>query len=205
MKPPQPPRCRDDRGASLLETAITFPVFFLIISGIFEFGLLFRDYSLTGDAVADGARIGAIYGPATREVGGVTLNADYAIVQRVREGLGGISIDSIDRVVVFKANSPSFGSALDQVPNVCKTGGSSTGAQCNVYPAFESFQAIQNGNAAYFTCGGGGPACGWPPQSRDDGPQPLDIDYLGVYVKLDRPYITGIFGDELEIEVASLI
>jgi hypothetical protein len=203
------PRCRGDRGAALAETAITFPVFFLLIVGIFEFGLVYRDNHTVGNAVGDAVRIGGVQGPDFRVVAGAEVTADYSIVATVRSATASIPPSWIDRIVVFKATSPAQdpGPAIDQVPDSCKvSAGSSTANECNVYPGTESLYNVQIGNIDYFNCAEGGTrACGWDPLGRDDGPALDEIDYLGVYVKLNREMLTGVFGDDFQIEQAAII
>ena len=53
-------RGRNDDGATLVEFAFVAPIFFLIIFGILEFGLVYRDLLTTQDAVNDAARAAAI-------------------------------------------------------------------------------------------------------------------------------------------------
>ena len=201
-----PRRARGDRGAALFETALAFPIFFVVVVGIFELGLVFRDYLTVEDAVGDGSRIGAIQGKGTRDVGGNAVSADYSIVAAVREGMATVPVDWIDRVVVYEAAGPSAGTALEQIPDGCTTStGSSSSLRCNVYPAEAAFLAVQDGTTGYFTCAGSYQrACGWDPSDRDDGPELNEIDYVGVYVKLDREYLTGLLGDDYTLEYAKI-
>jgi Flp pilus assembly protein TadG len=46
----------NERGATILETALVLPVFFLLLFGIFEFGLIFSAYHTMAGAVREGAR-----------------------------------------------------------------------------------------------------------------------------------------------------
>jgi hypothetical protein len=68
------------------------------------------------------------------------------------------------------------------------------------------FQALDPGGqgAAYFECPGG-PACSWPPSSRDDGPDPADIDYVGVWVRVEREAFTGFFRSSFTFERAAVL
>lgn len=191
----------DDRGTALLETLLVFPVFMAVVLGIFEFGLIYRDVLTTNEASGTGARTGAVIGPRITASG---ATADYAIIRSVREGLGSIPTSWIDHVVVFKANAPGAGGPLAQVPAACRAGTAVPG-RCNVYDPQEAFLAVQNGDAAYFDCPGSGPACAWPATSRENGPRVSDIEYLGVYIKLDRPFISGLFGDQFTSEQAVVV
>lgn len=55
------PLIRDSRGAAALEFAIIAPVFFAVIFGIAQLGLLFFANAGLGNAVAEGARLASLY------------------------------------------------------------------------------------------------------------------------------------------------
>lgn len=187
-----------DRGAALLETLLVAPVFFAVILGIFEFGVIYRDVITTSDAAASGARMGAVLGPRPTDSG---VSADYEIVRQVRNSLAGMPVEWIDRVVIFKAAGPGAGSAESQVPNQCKTGGSVSGV-CNVYDPANAFLAVETDDNDFFANCPSGRACPWPPEDRSNGPTTGDIDYLGVWIRIERPYMSGMFGDVFTIEEA---
>lgn len=193
---------RCDRGTALVETALIIPIFIAIVLGIIEYGLVYRDVLITSDAVSNGARTGAVIGPR------ITANlntADFVIIKDVRESLGATPTSWVKRVVVFRANTPSSAPALSQVPLACRNGTAVAGV-CNVYDPQEAFYAVQEGNSDYFSCtGAGGPACAWRPTSRKNGPNVSDIEYLGVYLRVERPYLTGLFGDKFTIEQATIV
>ena len=76
-----------ERGAALVELAMLMPVLLLILTGIAEFGLLFRTYEVTTNAAREGARLAAL--PGNEE-------NDYLIVrQRVYAYLGDASLPEI--------------------------------------------------------------------------------------------------------------
>lgn len=50
----------NNKGQSLLETAITIPIMLLIICGIIDFGLMFNAYHVVNNASREGARMAAI-------------------------------------------------------------------------------------------------------------------------------------------------
>jgi len=198
----------NDSGAAVVEAALITPVLLFVVLGIFEFGLIYRDYLTSSDATADAARSGAVQGNRTRYIqvgeGEVGVSADFSVAAALRNAMAGIPIESIERIVIFRADRPGAGAPLEQVPAVCKAGVSSAAAQCNAYDPRDAFEAVQEGDASYFLCSGSGAACGWPPQGREDGPSVWDIDYLGVYLRIERPYITGLFGDSMVLETASV-
>lgn len=53
------PRRKNQRGQSMVEFALAFPIFLLIVLGIFEFGRLFVTYTSVYAAAREGARYGA--------------------------------------------------------------------------------------------------------------------------------------------------
>ncbi|MCD9622651.1 TadE family protein [Rhabdothermincola salaria] len=195
-------RARGDHGVAIVEMALVSPILFTLLLAVFEYGLVYRDILTAADAASDGARVGSQQGNDVLVTG---ATADYTIVDAVRMGLAGLDPESIERIVVYQAGPPSDGSPLSQVPAACRTGGSSTAADCNVYLPATAFVAIQDGDVEFFECvDAGDPACGWDPTTRVDGPTVADIEYLGVYVEVRHDYLTGLFGSAFDIERASI-
>jgi Flp pilus assembly protein TadG len=54
-------RFRDDRGQSIVEFAIVLPILGLLIAGILQFGLAFRNYLAITDAARAGAREAVVH------------------------------------------------------------------------------------------------------------------------------------------------
>ena len=183
---------QNERGAALIEMAIVLPLVMGILFVILDYGIVFRDQLTLQDAVNDAARAGSIMGPDTSVEG---ANGDFEVISTLREGLGSIDADAIEQIVVFKGTAPDGGSPESHVPALCKDGTSQPG-ECNVYPVDDAFLAAQEGNYAYFNCDAtpSSPACNWPPEDRDDGPVPDDIEYLGVWVELRTDRFIGVAG-----------
>jgi Flp pilus assembly protein TadG len=55
-------RLRNQRGAALLETAITLPLILLVAVGIFEFGRAYQTWQVLTNAAREGARMAAVPG-----------------------------------------------------------------------------------------------------------------------------------------------
>jgi Flp pilus assembly protein TadG len=53
-------RCRSESGAELIEFGLTFPLLLLVVLGIMDFGLLFRDYEVITNAAREGARVAVL-------------------------------------------------------------------------------------------------------------------------------------------------
>ncbi len=198
-------RCRGEGGAAIFETVLVTPVFFLLLFGIFEFGLIFRDYLTASDAVGDAVRRGAVQGP-DRVLDGTNATSDYSVVSTLREATAAVPMEWIDSIVIFNAPEFHWTPAMTQAETYCDLDGPTVpGSGCNHYPPREAFLAVQNGNYDYFDCSAGGAnACGWDPDLRNDGPGVGNIDFIGVYVKIERPYVTGIFGDTFTLEHAAV-
>jgi Flp pilus assembly protein TadG len=78
-------RMRSEKGAALLEAAITVPIILLISVGIFEFGRAYQTWQVLTNAAREGARAAVITG-----------STDTAVSTRVRDymkagGLGNYS------------------------------------------------------------------------------------------------------------------
>jgi Flp pilus assembly protein TadG len=77
---------RSERGAALLETAITLPLILLVSVAIFEFGRAYQTWQVLTNAAREGARVAVIYGTTPDQikdavityaaVGGLTVTAD---------------------------------------------------------------------------------------------------------------------------------
>ncbi len=195
---------RRSQGVALVETALIAPVFFALIFGVLEMGYLLRDYQIVSSAANETTRVLALLGPVSGEDGS---SPDYQAIRALRDATGSLDPDWIERVVIFEAPGPSSGlSADDQVPATCKAGTSVAGV-CNVYnDPYDAFLAVEAGAADYFDCDETptGPACALLPEDRENGPTVDDIEHLGVWIRVQRPYITGLFGSTLTLDQASV-
>ena len=72
-----------ERGAELIEFALTFPILLLVCMGIIDFGLLFQRYEVLTNAAREGARVAVLPG-----------YADADVTARVNQYLVGTSLSS---------------------------------------------------------------------------------------------------------------
>ena len=72
-----------DRGAELVEFALTFPLLLFVCLGIIDFGLLFQRYEVLTNAAREGARVSVLPG---------YTNADVTV--RVNQFLQGTSLST---------------------------------------------------------------------------------------------------------------
>jgi Flp pilus assembly protein TadG len=102
---------RSERGAAMLETALTLPLILLIAVGIFEFGRAFQTWQVLTNAAREGARVAVLPNPpagaaTTRTTNylktGQLPNADNATVSVTAEtiDLGGGVTAPASRVTV---------------------------------------------------------------------------------------------------------
>ncbi len=93
-------RIRSEKGAALLEAAITVPIILLISVGIFEFGRAYQTQQVLVNAAREGARIAVIEG-----------TADDTIKNRVKQYLkdGGVLTDANkDKIQVLVNRNVAF-------------------------------------------------------------------------------------------------
>jgi Flp pilus assembly protein TadG len=61
-------RLKSERGAALLEAAITVPIVLLLSVGIFEFGRAFQTWQVLTNAAREGARIAVLTGTTDEQI-----------------------------------------------------------------------------------------------------------------------------------------
>lgn len=174
----KPAREKSERGAALLEAALVTPIFLMIVFGIMEMGLLFRDSLTTENASREGARAAS-----TR---GNRADADYFVLRTVEHGLEAMGLERLQYVTVFKATGPG-----DTMPASCAT--ASQANLCNRYTAADFFAELDDaaGNdTGNFRCGSLDSA--WCPTSRETSLS-AGTDFLGVHVQTRHDFITGFF------------
>ena len=88
-------RFRSERGAALIEAALTLPLLLLVCVGIIEFGRLYQTWQVMTNAAREGARIAVLPAPA-----------NSGVDSRVRQYLqmGGLMSDSSVGVDVDPVN-----------------------------------------------------------------------------------------------------
>ncbi|MGI9611115.1 MAG: TadE/TadG family type IV pilus assembly protein [Acidimicrobiia bacterium] len=87
-------RRRDpERGATLVEAALVYPLLFLAIFAVVEFGFAFKDWLSVSHAAREGARAGATYG--------ADPSADMLVLRDVEATLETAAIGAGTRVRVF--------------------------------------------------------------------------------------------------------
>lgn len=176
------------RGAVLVEAAIIAPIAIALVFGAMELGYAYYGKLTVEHMSVAGAR--AASGSAN------DYQADYNTLQAVDDARTGVGASSINKIVIYRATSPS-----DRVPTACKSGpvtNTSTTRGCNYYTGSDLSLA-----SSQFGCvGPPGPTTKkdnyWCPTSRKsallstngNGPP----DYIGVYVEATHRNLIGLFG-----------
>lgn len=93
----------DERGAELVEFALTLPLLLLVMVAVFDFGLLFQQYQGITNASREGARIAVLPGYAAADV--EARVASYLAATGISEP----ATVTVDAVAVTPGGGPAFG------------------------------------------------------------------------------------------------
>ena len=126
----------------MVEFALVAPLFFMVVFGGIEIGLMFRSYLAVENISRSGARIASIQRDSP--------DADDAILDRIENQVAPLQGD-VTQIVIFKADALD-----DDVPTNCLT--SSQSGSCNSY-------AVPDGDVALANPG----TLGWDPTTRRAG------------------------------------
>jgi hypothetical protein len=182
-----------------------------LIFGVIEVGHLMSTYSAAANAVRAGGRMAAVQGS--------TATADQATLVRIAQESTAIRDGEIRYIIIWEADGPE-----DTLPANCRSAADTLGAAntssqgvagvCNIYayPAASggAFD-MANGEATnpdpmfYFGCTSASEAstkldCNWQPQDREtvisarNAPVRVLPDYVGIYIRVEYRYLTGLLG-----------
>lgn len=87
-----------ERGATLVEAAISYSLLFLALFAVVEFGLAFKDWLSVSHATREGARAGATFGDDP--------SSDIQVLDGIEDTLLPQGLESGDQVRIFRANNP---------------------------------------------------------------------------------------------------
>lgn len=185
-------RVRDDRGAVLVEAALSFMLLATLLFGAVEFGLAWQAKNVAETAARAGARVGSSLGPARL--------ADYSSLQSVKAAIADVGPSNVEFVIVFKASS-----AGGEVPAICL--GAPPKSQpgvCNVYTGAQLQSLTQADFTGTTSCTGTSPDRFWCPTTRRNI-QILGPDYIGVYVRARHSMLTNFFGQQLTLTTKTVM
>jgi Flp pilus assembly protein TadG len=156
-----------ERGASLVEASLVFPILILIVMGTLEIGLAFKDYLTVSYLSREGARLGALAGDDP--------DADCTILT----GIGGLAtqgdLERINEIQIFKADA---GTGAQGLTNTATYTPGKDPEICNVPSTPLDGWTINPVN--------------WSPTSREVTVGSADeLDIIGVRVIMTRNWVTG--------------
>jgi hypothetical protein len=179
-------------GAVLVEATFVTPIFLMLVFGIVEVGLAMNDNLALAHAVRAGTRVAS--------ASGNDLLADYGVIQAIKRETAAMDRDQIQRVVVYRATK--MGEAPSQT---CQDGTSEsrTGPgyrPCTVYDR----QDLDRQKSKW----GCKPAEGlevWCPTARKVTQANGGTEYVGVWMKVEHSWVTGMFGSTAILTDQSVI
>ncbi len=161
-----------DRGAAAVEFALIAPLFFLVVFGGIELGLLARSYLSLEDVTRRAARVAAIQ----RD----NENADQAILRTVQNRLDTLNGDLL-RVVIFRADSLS--TEFEDIAAACQNGTGGHSGTCTAYNAEDVADIVDDPMSI-------DPMEGFPAAARSNGSEVINI---GIHIEYEYQFATGFF------------
>ncbi|HHC08093.1 MAG TPA: pilus assembly protein [Actinobacteria bacterium] len=166
---------RSERGAALVEMALVVPVLLVILFGIIELGIAFRDRLTIGNATQTAARVGTAMGQQP--------DADLRILQSFEQSLSALpnsGVGIIKYVDIFEADA--YGNPVGGCP----------GGNCNRY--FYTYVDGTGPLCDWTPCpdpDAGYSGWNWAPNERSI--LVGDLDVMGVRMTYGHSWITGGF------------
>ncbi|MGZ4598677.1 TadE/TadG family type IV pilus assembly protein [Oryzihumus sp.] len=160
---------RRDKGAVAVEAALVTPFILLILFGILEFGMLFKDWLGLVSSVRGGVRM------ASAEPRTLTFAQDAA--NQVANGSTALDMTSVQKLWVYKADAQGY-----------PLGGGSAFTSCSTCVTFRwdtgthKFVPVTNT---------------WAPMSQDACAG--ETDSVGVYLEVRHQAFTGLFFQTLTL------
>lgn len=165
-------RRRGSRGAVAVEAALITPLLMLLLFGIVEFGLLFKDYLAVTSASRAGVRI------ASAEPRLATF-AQHAADQVMREGAA-LSANNVQEIWIYKAQTTGTNAGYP-------VGGDKNFTSCTACVKFH-VNASTGVATAYSTT--------WLAAQQNACPDTTTRDAVGVFVQYRHPAVTGLIFKE---------
>jgi len=181
---------KKERGASLIEAAVVLPVLLLLVIGIMEFGLAFKDFLTVSYISREGARLAALSGDDP--------GADCSIVTGLGDLIAPGDLDRIQEIQIYIAdpNTGDQGANFNRAvyndgedPTLCTppTGGQPLDGW-TITSAGAGYPPTSRGVAVSATSGGAA------------------LDIIGVRVILTREWVTGFgpFGGSMAVDESTI-
>ena len=193
-------RRRDsERGAVAIEAALVTGVVLAMIFGIIEMAFLMRDYVGVTSAVRVGARAastGAAAGPCFADPADVVpcpANGVPELAQRAADAIASgrtvLPEDAIDYVMVYKANSAGFPGSATSMPAL-----SGCATECVAYRWYPSQNRFRYAQGSWDSR-----------QLNGCAESPTPLDAVGVHIEVNHEWLTGIFGESMDLSDHSVM
>ncbi len=189
-------RARGERGAVAVEAALITPILVLVLFGIIEMSLLMRDVVGTTSAVRTGARIASVSaaaGPGTCQAGTnpppCTPQQAPALAQAAADAMQragtALPADSIKWVMIYEAGPNGF--PVGKTTLEC-------GSNCVTYTWDAALNKFRFASGAWNT-----------KTAVNACVNHADRDSVGVAMKVDHGWATGLFGTKIGITERSVM
>lgn len=193
-------RGRGQRGAVAVEAALVVPVLLLLVFGIIEFSLIFRDYVAVSSSVRVGARIASANagsGPGgvcnnTTTTPSTTPKFAACAATAIQRAGSAMPQDSIDYIMVYQANAKGYpapvGTATASIQaNTSTTMPASTSTTpCVAYANCVAYKWVDASDSFTYSSGS------WLSASVDACP--ASAYGVGVFMRATHSNLTGYFG-----------
>lgn len=163
------------------------PIFFALVLGVIELGLVMNNYLALAHSVRAGARVAS--------ASGNEIYADLGVVRSVARESSALRDDQIELVVIYKA--AEFGAP----PTATCQAGTPVAGVCNVYRVADlsrpksDFGCRTDRNLDRY----------WCPTARKVTLTGTGTEYVGVWMKIEHDWVTKMFGNTVDLTDSSVI
>jgi hypothetical protein len=169
-------RARGEKGAVAIEAAILTPLLLLLVFGIIEFGMLFKDWLAVTSSVRAGARM------ASAEPR-ISTFAQDAADQVAREGAA-LDMGNVQELWVYKAQTTGSNAGYP-------VGGDSSFSGCSACVKFH-WNESQKKFVPYSST--------WASTAQNACQPDANHDSVGVYLEITHPAVTGLIFNSMTLK-----
>lgn len=186
-------KSRDERGAIAVEAALVLPLLVALLFGIVELSMLVKDQIAIASATRVGARMASAAaggGPGTCPTGVTPLPVCVpantpALAQAAADAIqnSGMSMpkNSIDYILVFKANSNGYPGTLTSMPTSC-----SGVTNCVKFTWYDSLGKFKYASGTWV--------------STTINACLNTSDMVGIYMHATHTWVSGLFGSSVGLD-----
>lgn len=190
-------RKRGERGAVAVEAALVTPLLFMFVLGIIEMSLLMRDTVSTTSAVRVGGRVASVSagaGPGVCQASASpppcapasTPALAQAAADAIQRAGSAMPKDQIEYILVYDANTAGYPLPEGNTSLSCST---------------NCVRFVWDEGLNKFRYGGGS----WVSTTINACVNHANRDTVGIAMVAEHPWITGLFGDGVELRERSVM